>query len=312
MDIESGEEREIAFYLGQTLNNEILKDYIIRYYRLNYAKVQLAKVKKYWEDITNTIEVKTPDSSMDLLINGWLVYQTLCCRLWGRSAFYQSGGAFGFRDQLQDAVNIGLISPQVLKNQILLHAKHQFKEGDVQHWWHPMECSKGVRTKFSDDLLWLPYAVIEYINITGDFSILREEETFLDDQILKDDEDERYCIPSISYEKGTIYEHCVRAIEKSLKFGTHGLPLMGSGDWNDGMNNVGNEGKGESVWLAFFLYSILINYVALCIDMNDKERAIRYENEAEKLKCAIEENGWDGNWYKRAYYDDGTPLFIRE
>lgn len=306
-ELEVGEEKEITFLLGQSLSYEELKDYVAKYSNNNYAKDQLEKVKSYWKGFTDIIKVKTPDLSMDILLNGWLAYQTLCCRLWARSAFYQSGGAFGFRDQLQDAVNIGVIFPELLKNQILLHSRHQFKEGDVQHWWHPGAGDKGVRTRFSDDLLWLPYAVIEYINMTGDYSILEMEEIFLEDMQLKE-EDERYGIPRVSDEKGTVYSHCIKAIERSLNFGSHGMPLMGSGDWNDGMNLVGNEGKGESVWLAFFLYSILINFIPLCKGKNDEAAAIKYENAAMRLKCAIEENGWDGNWYKRAYYDDGTPL----
>ncbi len=308
IEMEADEEKEFAFYIGQVRDEDTLNDYIVKYYRLNYAKTQLSRTKEHWKDITDVIKIKTPDESMDLMLNGWLAYQTLSCRIWGRSAFYQSGGAYGFRDQLQDALNTCIISSQVLKNQILIHARHQFKEGDVQHWWHPAERSKGVRTRFSDDLLWLPFAVNEYVDLTGDYSILNLEETFLEDQELKEDEDEKYGSPEISVEKGTIYEHCIRAIDRGLKFGEHNLPLMGSGDWNDGMNRVGNKGKGESVWLAFFLYSILIRYAAICDVMDDKDRGDRYRNEAAKLKSAIDENGWDGNWYKRAYYDDGTPL----
>ena len=308
LKVKPGETKEFAFYVGQTINNDMLEDYIIKYYRLNYAKAQLNKVKDQWKEITDVIKVKTPDLSMDLMLNGWMTYQTLSCRIWGRSAFYQSGGAYGFRDQLQDALNIGLISSAIFKNQILVHARHQFKEGDVQHWWHPAERSRGVRTRFSDDLLWLPFAVIEYVDITGDYTILKHEETFLTDRLLKDDEDERYGITDSSDETGTIYEHCNRALEKSLKFGEHRLPLMGSGDWNDGMNRVGNKGKGESIWLAFFMYSILTRYTSICDAMNDKERSDRYKEEAERLKNAIDENGWDGNWYRRAYYDDGSPL----
>lgn len=308
LELEADEKKEIAFCLGQASSYKELEDYSIKYSKVNYAKEQLDKAKSYWERITNTIKIKTPDLSMDILLNGWLVYQTLCCRLWARSAFYQSGGAFGFRDQLQDAVNIGVIFPELLKNQILLHSRHQFREGDVQHWWHPIAGDKGVRTRFSDDLLWLPYALIGYINMTGDYSILEMEEAFLEDQPLKEDEDERYSIPIVSDEKDTVYEHCIKAIEKSLQFGSHGMPLMGSGDWNDGMNRVGNEGKGESVWLGFFMYNILMNFIPICKRKKDEERAAKYEDEAKRLKCAIEENGWDGNWYKRAYYDDGTPL----
>ncbi len=308
IDIEPGEEKEMAFCFGQTLNKANLDDYIARYYRINYIKSQFNKVKGFWKDKTDVLKIKTPDKSMDLLINGWLVYQTLACRIWGRTAFYQSGGAYGFRDQLQDSINMAIIQPELLKKQILLCARQQFKEGDVLHWWHPLEKVKGVRTRFSDDLLWLPYAVIQYIGISGDYSILNDEEAFLESEALKDGEDEKYITPSIADEKATIYEHCNRAIERSLKFGSHGLPLMGSGDWNDGMNKVANEGKGESVWLAFFLYSILINYEALCVEMDDLARAERYKDIAIQLKDSIESNGWDGNWYKRAYYDDGTPL----
>lgn len=308
VDLEPDEEKEIALYFGQVLNQEILKDYSVRYYRLKYAKTQLAKVIKFWTDTTSVIKVKTPDNTMDLMLNGWLIYQTIGCRLWARSALYQSGGAFGFRDQLQDTANMSLITPDLLRKQILLHAEHQFIEGDVLHWWHPMEHSKGVRTKFSDDLLWLPYSVIRYIETTGDHTILEEKATFLEHQILNEEEDERYVIPCISSHKETVYEHCNRAIEKSLKTGENGLPLMGSGDWNDGMNNIGNKGKGESVWLAFFLYSILIEYIGLCHFMKEENRAERYKDFAINLKASIEKNGWDGNWYKRAYFDDGTPL----
>lgn len=308
VELEPGEEKEIGFYLGYAFNHEEMKYCLAKYSNIDNAKLQFKSVKNYWGDITGSIKVKTPDLSMDIMLNGWLIYQTLCCRLWARSAFYQSGGAFGFRDQLQDAVNLGSISPQLLKNQILLHCRHQFKEGDVQHWWHPVAGNKGVRTRFSDDLLWLPYAVKEYIGMTEDYSILDMEEDFLEDQVLKEGEDERYSIPRVSDEKGSVYEHCMRAIEKSLRFGSHGIPLMGSGDWNDGMNKIGNEGKGESVWLGFFLYSILMDFIPICMYMKDVERASRFEDKAKTLRCAIEENCWDGNWYRRAYYDDGTPL----
>jgi cellobiose phosphorylase len=227
--------------------------------------------------------------------------------MWARSAFYQSGGAYGFRDQLQDSLAVLHIWPEAAKEQILLHASHQFLEGDVQHWWHE-PTSKGTRTKFSDDLLWLPYVTSEYIKVTGDYSILDQQAPYLQDEELKEHEDEKYTIPSLSEKTGTIYEHCIKAVERSLKTGEHGIPLMGSGDWNDGMNTVGNKGKGESIWLGWFLCSVLKKLAPLCRHSNDDERTERYLKASEEIAKAIEENGWDGGWYRRAYFDDGKVL----
>ncbi|HOM42060.1 MAG TPA: glycosyl transferase, partial [Bacillota bacterium] len=222
-------------------------------------------------------------------------------------AFYQSGGAYGFRDQLQDAMAVIDVLPDIARNQILLHASHQFIEGDVQHWWHPGS-NKGIRTRFSDDLLWLPYVTVNYINRTGDVQILEERVEFLEDEPLREGEDERYKIPCVSDVSASLYDHCVRAIERALKFGHHGIPLMGSGDWNDGMSTVGNKGKGESVWLGWFLYDILMNFSELCRLRRDLNKADRYINIAKEIAKSQEENAWDGNWYRRAYFDNGTAL----
>lgn len=308
VSFEAMEEKTIGFYLGQGEDYKEIEILWEKYKYISNAEKELERSKMGWKDITGKIKVETPDKSMDILINGWLVYQTISCRLWARSGFYQSGGAYGFRDQLQDAVNIGMIMPDLLKEQILLHSSHQFEEGDVLHWWHPMAGNKGVRTRFSDDLLWLPYALIEYLKLTEDKSIMDIETPYLSDEPLKEGEDERYGTPKQSTMVGTVYEHCTKAIDRSLKFGNHCLPLMGSGDWNDGMNTVGNKGKGESVWLAFFIYKILKGFIPICTFMEDEDRAIKYEKAMEKLIKAVEDNGWDGNWYKRAYYDDGSPL----
>ncbi len=302
------EEKKIGFYLGQSSEYKEIKAVLERYKDISTAEHELKMAKQSWQAILGKIKVETPDKSMDLLLNGWLAYQTISCRLWARSGFYQSGGAYGFRDQLQDAVNIGMLMPDSLKEQILLHCSHQFEEGDVQHWWHPVAGDKGVRTRFTDDLLWLPYAVIEYIKLTEDNSVLKIERPYIKAEPLKEGEDEKYVIPQASSMMDTVYGHCTKAIDRSLNFGIHDLPKMGSGDWNDGMNMVGNKGSGESIWLAFFLYKILEGFIPICTLMRDSERAIKYEAVMDKLKKAIEDNGWDGNWYKRAYYDDGTPL----
>ena len=235
------------------------------------------------------------------------MYQTIESRLLGRSGYYQSGGAYGFRDQLQDTLGLKYIDPQILKNQIIKHSKNQFKEGDVEHWWHD-ENKRGIRTRFSDDLLWLPYSVLEYIDFTDDYTILDIKTPFLKGAILESKQDEKYDLYLPSEEIGDIYEHCIRAIEKSLNFGEHGLPKIGSGDWNDGFSTVGNKGKGESIWLGFFLYNILERFVKICEKREDKDKVQKYEEIKINLKKALNTNGWDGRWYKRAYMDDGNIL----
>ncbi|MFZ7134368.1 MAG: GH36-type glycosyl hydrolase domain-containing protein [Eubacteriales bacterium] len=308
IELDIDEEKEIVMLLGQGESIKEIKEWTARYHQSYGVHSELIRIKHHWEEITGEIEVDTPDTSMNLLLNGWLLYQVLSCRLWARSAFYQSGGAYGFRDQLQDAMNMVNSLPQITREQIILHSAHQFGEGDVQHWWHPGFEDKGIRTRFSDDLLWLPYAVAKYVKTTGDESILYEVVPFLKEEELKDGEDERYGIPQISEEKGTVYQHCIRAIDRSLVVGDRGIPLMGSGDWNDGMNTVGNKGKGQSVWLGWFLYRILLDFSPLCVLMKDEEKNIKYRNFSAQLKKSLNHNAWDGQWYLRGFYDDGSPL----
>ncbi|MBR3254925.1 MAG: NdvB [Clostridia bacterium] len=244
---------------------------------------------------------------MNIILNGWALYQTLTSRLYAKSGFYQSGGAVGFRDQLQDTFGLKYLDINFLKNQIIKQSNHQFLEGDVLHWWHE-ETKRGIRTKFSDDLLWLAFATIEYINFTGDYSLLDEETYYLKGEVLKEGQDEKYDLYQTSSIKQNIYEHSIKAIEKSLNFGEHGLPKIGSGDWNDGFSTVGNKGKGESVWLGFFLYYILDNFIPICIYKKDVDLANKYEMKKEELKNALNSNGWDGRWFKRAFADDGSVL----
>lgn len=307
VELTKGSENEICFILGSGTNkNDATR--IIKYYKnINNAKDALDYVNNFWDNFVNTINVKTPDKTMDLLLNGWLIYEVISCRIWGRSAFYQSGGAYGFRDQLQDSMNVVYSVPEITRAQILNACAHQYKEGDVMHWWHP-GTDKGIRTRYSDDLLWLPYVVADYINVTGDKELLNTEIQFLEDEPLKEGENERYNKPKISKDNATVYEHCIRAIEHSLKFGPHDIPLMGSGDWNDGMNMVGNKGKGESVWLAWFIYKTLKNFIPICLMKGDNELSEKYKKIASEIANSTEENAWDGSWYKRAFFDDGTPL----
>ena len=262
------EEKEIIFRLGAGKNiNDTLA--IIQLFEGTLAaKNSLEKVKKYWEETLGAVQIETPDAATNILTNGWLNYQTLACRIWARSGFYQSGGAFGFRDQLQDVLSLLHTKPNLAREQILLCASRQFKEGDVQHWWHPPK-GRGVRTTCSDDYLWLPFVASKYITVTGDQDILEEDIPFLEGRLLNAFEESYYDLPIRSDVSANLYEHCVKAIEHGLRFGEHGLPLIGSGDWNDGMDKVGQHGKGESVWLAFFLYDILVRFEEIALLKND-------------------------------------------
>lgn len=301
-----GEERELLFQLGQAQSMEAAKG-AAKKYTPEEARAALGQVREHWRELAGSIAAETPEPALNILL-GWLVYQSLACRLWARTGFYQCGGAYGYRDQLQDAMNLVALVPHLTREQILLHAAHQFREGDVQHWWHPGTNNRGVRTRFSDDLLWLPLAVARYIQVTGDQEILDTEIPFLEGRLLEEGEDEHYGEAQVSEERASLYEHCCRAIKRALKFGSHGIPLMGSGDWNDGMSSVGNGGRGESIWLGWFLYTILQDFAPLCRARGDEALAEHYLKQAEGILTALEAKCWDGRWYRRAYFDDGTPL----
>lgn len=307
VDIEPEDEAKIVFVLGSTQSIQEATELADWFTDVHRAVNELDKAKSFWRNKLEAIQIHTPDDSFDVMINGWLMYQTVACRMWARSGYYQAGGAYGFRDQLQDSMSLLNTWPEMTRNQILLHASHQFIEGDVQHWWHA-ERGKGIRTRYSDDLLWLAFVTGEYITKTGDISILTEMVPFLRSNALETGEDERYEEPEHTDILGSLYEHCILTIDRSLMTGPHGLPLMGSGDWNDGMNTVGNKGTGESVWLGWFLISILKKFIPICNMMKDTERAEKYREAAEKLVESIEKEAWDGSWYRRAYFDDGTPL----
>lgn len=315
LKFEPNEEKEVIFLLGAERNMEDCYSTKGKYIFPKSADKELENVKDYWKEHLNVLQVETPDETMDLMINNWLMYQTIASRLWSRAGFYQVGGAFGARDQIQDAVNTLYLSPNIAREMILNNFKHQFVEGDMQHWWHPVpdvEVHKGIRSRYSDDYLWTPYAVKEYLKVTEDFSIFHEKVPFIESEELRDDEMERYEIPRLSEKNATVYEHCIRAIERSLKFGNHGIPLMGSGDWNDGMNRVGYKGKGESVWLGWFIADILKDFIPICKAMGEEDRGYRYEKVLENLVDSIEKNAWNGEWYIRAFFDDGKPLGSQE
>jgi cyclic beta-1,2-glucan synthetase len=307
LTLTDGQVRTITFTLGAGANEADAKGLAQRFRSVDAAHREIEGVWDYWSRTLGVIYLETPDAAVNYLANGWLIYQTLSCRMWARSGFYQSGGAYGFRDQLQDAMALVHAQPQLLREQLMRAASRQFREGDVQHWWHP-PVGRGVRTHFSDDYLWLPVAVCRYVAATGDTGVLDERIPFLTARPLREDEESNYDLPQVSEDVGTLYEHCIRAVDYGLRFGIHGLPLMGCGDWNDGMNLVGQHGKGESVWLAFFLYQTLNQFAELANRRGDAGLADRYIVEAGRLRGNIEQHGWDGEWYRRAYFDDGQPL----
>ncbi|MGH7444622.1 MAG: GH36-type glycosyl hydrolase domain-containing protein, partial [Longimicrobiales bacterium] len=302
-----GERAHCAFLLGEADDAGAARALVYRYADVASVDEALSSARAYWRTLLGGVVVETPVPELDLVVNGWLSYQNLSCRMWGRAAFYQSGGAFGFRDQLQDSVALLYLDPALARCQIVLHAEHQFDAGDVLHWWHP-PTSRGMRTRFADDLLWLPHVTAFYLRSTGDGSVLDESARFLVARSLAEGEDEALLTPEDSGTSGTVFEHCCRSIDRSLTRGAHGLPLIGVGDWNDGMNRVGREGRGESVWLGFFLYDILHDFIPLCAHRGEHEREVRYRAYHRELERALNEGGWDGEWYRRAYYDDGTPL----
>jgi cyclic beta-1,2-glucan synthetase len=305
-ELSPGERTEIRVLLGEADTAMSAADLIRRGRSLDHADT-MREVAAYWDEALGTIKVRTPDRSMDILLNSWLLYQAQACRLWARTAFYQAGGAYGFRDQLQDVMGLTISKPGLVREHLLRAAAQQFRAGDVQHWWHPPS-GRGVRTRISDDRLWLPYAVDRYLAVTGDAGILDEMVPFIDGPELRVDQDDAYFEPDRSWETVSLFEHCARAIDVSLSVGAHGLPLIGSGDWNDGMNRVGHEGRGESVWLGWFLHSVLAALAPIAEDRGERPRADRWRTQMKNLRRALERDGWDGDWYRRAFFDDGTPL----
>ncbi len=307
LELAEGAEREIVFVLGAGDGPAEAAALVQSHRGVAAARVALSEVWQFWNDKLGVLYAETPDQATNILMNGWLPYQVLSCRMWGRSGFYQSGGAYGFRDQLQDCVALLHEAPDLSRRHILSCAGQQFVEGDVQHWWHPPD-GRGVRTKCSDDFLWLPYAVARYVEVTGDTGVLDEQIPYLTGRALGDHEESYYDLPGRSEQTGTLYEHCTRAILNGFQWGAHGLPLMGSGDWNDGMNRVGHLGQGESVWLGIFLHEVLARFATLARQSGDEKFARQCRETAEALAIRIDANGWDGEWYRRAYFDHGEPL----
>jgi len=307
IDVPDGQEREVVFVIGTAADAEEARRFMQRFSGQAGARQALEAVWAHWNSTLGAVHLETPDSALNVLANGWLVYQTISSRLWGRSGYYQSGGAYGFRDQLQDVMALMHTAPWLAREHLLRCAERQFHEGDVQHWWHP-PAGQGVRTNSSDDYLWLPYATCHYVSCTGDTGVLDEMVPFLEGRALGPLEEAYYDLPQRSIEVATVYEHCVRAITHGLRFGRHGLPLMGGGDWNDGMNLVGHEGRGESVWLGWFLYENLRSFADVALKRGDRAFARSCADHAEELRENVEAHAWDGHWYRRAYFDDGTPL----
>ncbi len=306
LEIAADESAELRFLLGDAASESDATELIQRARAFDIDTV-LADIHALWDGVTATVQIDTPDPAMNVLLNHWLLYQVLSCRMWARTAYYQSSGAFGFRDQLQDVMALCIARPDLARDHLLLAASRQFVEGDVQHWWLP-PAGQGIRTRMTDDRLWLPYSALHYVEVSGDAGVLDVVVPFLDGPPLEDGQHDAFFAPSVSDTRANLYEHCARALDVSMALGPHHLPLMGTGDWNDGMNRVGEQGRGESVWLGWFLLDVITRFAPVAESRGDSDRAARWRDVAASVKSALEGPGWDGAWYRRAYYDDGTPL----
>ena len=310
LDLEPGRTAEMVFFLGEAQDAPAARSLLMRYRGVDLDAV-FRDVVEHWEHVLGAVQVKTPDRSLDIMLNRWLLYQALACRIWARTAFYQASGAYGFRDQLQDGMALAVARPDLTREHLLRAGARQFGEGDVQHWWLPAFAAgatgQGVRTRIGDDVVWLAYCAIQYIETSGDGAILDEEIAFLDGRALQPGEHDAFFMPGISDERATLFEHCARGLDHALEVGVHGLPLFGTGDWNDGMNRVGEQGKGESVWLGWFLHATLTAFAPVAAARGESVRATRWLAHAAALRESLEQ-AWDGDWYRRGYFDDGTPL----
>jgi cyclic beta-1,2-glucan synthetase len=304
--LNAGAAREIVFFLGQGATKAEARSLVAKYRAADLDAV-FTEVVKQWDDTLGTVQVRTPDRALDLLLNRWLPYQTLACRVWARTGFYQASGAYGFRDQIQDVLALCVARPAVARAHLLRAAARQFVEGDVQHWWLP-ESDRGIRTRISDDRVWLPYAVAHYVRVTGDAAVLDEMVPFLEGPVLEEGQHDAFFRPVISERQTSLFGHCALALDTSLTSGTHGLPLMGAGDWNDGMDRVGEGGRGESVWLGWFVCASLNDFIPLAEQHGDPQHAQAWRAHLAALKESLEREAWDGDWYRRAFFDDGTAL----
>jgi cellobiose phosphorylase len=304
--LEPGEQIDIMFALGDA-DSRGQAQMLVEKYRAADVETVVCEARALWDEVLNTVQVRTPDPALDIMLNDWLLYQTLACRMWGRTAYYQSSGAYGFRDQLQDVMALCVTKPEVTREHLLRAAARQFAEGDVQHWWLPPS-GQGIRTRMSDDRIWLPYVAAHYIDVTADAAVLDELLPFLEGDALKEGQTDAFFKPVIARTETSLYEHCARALDISLSLGAHGLPLIGTGDWNDGMNRVGEKGRGESVWMGWFLLAAIEAFAQYAQARNESSRVARWRQCGAEIGAALESAGWDGQWYRRGYYDDGKPL----